>query len=475
MHRTTTTTSGHADQPHAVNPGRWRALGVLAVAQFMLILDITVVTVALPEIGGDLELSRAAVPWVITAYTLFFGGLMLFGGRAADLFGARRIATIGLTVFTVASLASGLATDATLLLGGRVGQGIGAALLSPAALSLITTTFTGAERNKALGVWGALGGTGAAFGVLVGGLLTAGPGWAWVFYVNVPIGVALLVAMHRVVPAGPRPQRRRIDLPGALAVTAATGSAIYGLINAGDGGWADTGTLVPLAAAGVLYGVFFAIERTVAEPLVRPDVLKRRPVVAAAFLMLVATGLLIGAFFLGSFYLQNVRHEGALATGLLFLPIAIGTIAGAHGAGHAIAHAGYRAVAATGLAIAAGGLAAPAVWTGTVALIAGVSVAAAGIGSVFVAASTTALTTVNHAEAGITSGIVNTFHELGSAVGVAVISSVAATSIASGGSDSSGFTAAFTFSAATAAVAALVALAVVPTGKPAPGTRVSAH
>lgn len=461
----------HPDHP---NPLRWRALGVLGVAQFMLILDVTVVAIALPDIGTQLQLSRAAVAWVVTAYTLLFGGLMLFGGRAADLFGARRVAAIGLTVFTAASLLSGLASDGATLLAGRVGQGIGAALLSPAALSILTTTFSGQERNKALGVWAALGGTGAAFGVLLGGALTAGPGWAWVFYVNVPVGLVLLAVFAKVVPASPG-QRGRIDIPGTITVTAATAAAIFGLINAGDDGWTDPATWVPLAAAVVLYAVFYTIERTVSAPLMRPEVLTRRPVVAGTFLMLVATALLIGSFFLGSFYLQQAQQFSALSAGLLFLPVALGTIVGAHLAGRAIGHLGYRPVAATGLAVAALGAGVPTVWSGTGAVVTGISVAATGIGAVFVAASTTALATVDHREAGLTSGIVNTFHELGATVGVAVISTIAAASIATAGADPDGFTNAFTFSAVTAAIAAVVAMLLVPAGKPPAGTHVGAH
>src|SRR6266542_3439864 len=179
------------------DPSRWRMLGLLAVAQFMLILDVTVVAIALPHIGTDLGMSRATLTWVVSAYTLMFGGLMLLGGRAADLFGARRVVLTGLLLFTAASLVSGLATGAGSLIGGRVAQGIGAALLSPAALSVITTMFHGAERNKARGVWAAHGGSGSAAGVLLGGVMTAGPGWQWIFYVNVPVGVLVFAALAR--------------------------------------------------------------------------------------------------------------------------------------------------------------------------------------------------------------------------------------------------------------------------------------
>lgn len=474
MHSQTPAHHPH-DLAEAADPRRWRALAVLAIAQFMLILDITVVTVALPDIGRELDLSRAATTWVVTAYTLLFGGLMIFGGRVADLLGARRMVTIGLTVFTGSSLLAGLAVNAPMLVGGRVGQGIGAALLSPAALSILTTIFQGAERNRALGVWGALGGTGAAAGVLAGGLLTAGPGWEWIFFVNVPVGIALLAAIPRAVPIRPAQPGHRIDWLGAVLATTAVGAAIYGLITAGDEGWADPLTLGSLAAALVLVAVFVAFERAAAEPLLDPRLLTRRPIAAGAVLMLVATGLLITAFFLGSFYLQQARGNSALITGLLFIPVALGTIVGAHNAGHVIGRFGYRPVAVAGLVIAAAGAAVPALWDGTTALIVGITVAAIGQGAAIVTATTTALANVDHAHAGVTSGLVNTFHEIGSALGVAVISTIAAVSLRTGGADTGGFTNAFTFSAVLALVVAAAAAMFVPAGKPPAGMRVSAH
>ncbi|WP_433714025.1 MFS transporter [Nocardia sp. CA-084685] len=470
-----TSAQHHHEVASPPDPRRWRALGVLAVAQFMLILDITVVTVALPDIGSDLALSRAATTWVITAYTLLFGGLMIFGGRAADLFGARRMAMIGLAVFTGSSLLAGFAVNAPLLIGGRIGQGIGAALLSPAAMSIVTTTFHGAERNKALGVWGALGGTGAAVGVLAGGLLTAGPGWEWIFFVNVPVGIMLLAAMTKVVPDQPAQRGRSIDVAGAMLVTAAAGAAIYGLINAGDDGWTDSATLVPLAAAVIVGTGFLAYQRRARDPLLDPRLLVRRPVAAGAVLMFVATGLLITGFFLGSFYLQQAQGNSALVTGLLFVPVALGTIIGAHNAGHFIGRLGYRLVGVLGLTVAAAGAAIPAVWHSTPALIIGLSVAAAGQGATIVTATTTALANVEHSQAGVTSGLVNTFHEVGAAFGVSVISTIAAVSLRTLGADPSGFTNAFITSALVAAVIAVAAAAFIPAGKPPAGMRVSAH
>jgi MFS family permease len=230
--------TGEAREPQEfADPRRWTALAVISTAQFMLILDLTVVNVALPDLGADLGLSRTAFTWAVSSYVLFFGGLLLLGGRFADVFGAHPVMLTGLVIFTLASLASGLAQNETLLIAGRIGQGVGAALLSPAALSTITTIFHGQERNKALSVWASLGGVGFTAGVLIGGILSSGPGWRWVFFINVPVGLVLLAAIRALVPPR-RPDRAagRIDALGAVTVTAATGSLIYGLINAGDQG-----------------------------------------------------------------------------------------------------------------------------------------------------------------------------------------------------------------------------------------------
>src|SRR5215204_2414263 len=321
-HHLTRYTDEPREPQESADPRRWKALAVLSLAQLMLILDLTVVNVALPNLGADLDLSRTPVTWAVSAYTLFFGGLMLLGGRFADVFGSRPVMLTGLVIFTLASLASGLAQNETVLLGGRVGQGTGAALLSPAALAAITGIFHGEERNKALSVWASLGGVGFTAGVLIGGILTSGPGWRWVFFINVPVGIALLVAIGALVPLRRRPDRAdgRLDVLGAVTVTVATGSFIYGMINAGDEGWADLGTLLPIAAAIVLYGVFVVVERTVRNPLMHPSLLSRRPIAAGAFLMLVASGVLIAGLFLGSQYLQHLRGRSALETGLFFLP-----------------------------------------------------------------------------------------------------------------------------------------------------------
>jgi EmrB/QacA subfamily drug resistance transporter len=454
----------------SADPRRWRALAVLSMAQFMLILDLTVVNVALPDLGADLDLSRTAFTWTVSAYVLVFGGLLLLGGRLADIFGTRPIILTGLVIFTLASLVTGLAQNQTVLLGGRVGQGAGAALLSPAALAAITNIFHGVERNKALSIWASLGGLGFTAGVLIGGILTAGPGWRWVFFINVPVGIVLLAAIRALVPVRRHPDRAaRLDVPGAVTVTAATGLLIYGMINAGDAGWADLGTLVPIAAAIVLYGVFVAVERTVRTPLMQLSLLSRRPIAAGAFLMLIAAGVLIADLFLGSQYLQHLRGLSALETGLFFLPPALALMIGAITAGRLVSHISTRPVAVIALILVAIG---NALLIGVSAdgnvyaeALPGVTVFALGGGPLFVCATTTALGRVSLHEAGLVSGIVNTFNQLGAAICVAVASTVAAAGLTSTPSIE-GFTDAYTVFTVVAAVAAVLSLRLVPSGTP---------
>jgi EmrB/QacA subfamily drug resistance transporter len=458
----------------APDPRRWQALILLSLAQFMVILDITVVNVALPSIAADLALDRAALTWVVTTYTLFFGGLLLLGGRLADLLGRRRTFLAGLGVFTAASLTAGLAGDGSVLIAARAAQGVGAALLSPAALSIITTTFHGSERRRALGAWAALAGAGAAVGVLVGGLLVSGPGWQWVFFVNVPVGVLVAAAVPMTVAPSPRQATARVDVPGALLVTAATGLLIYGLVQAGDRGWGAAGTLGPLAAGLALLGIFVVVERTVAAPLVDLRLLTTRPVVAGAGVMLAASGLLISGFFLNSLLLQRVMGLSALGTGLVFLPVAVATIIGAQAAAHLLGRLGGRPVAATGFALAAAGMALLAGVDAESAALTGVLpgfvLASAGLGMAFVTATTTALSRVDPQRAGLVSGVVTTAHELGAALGVAVASTIAGASVDGGSAATSavvaGFGDAFLAGAVLAGLAAVAATRLLPPGRP---------
>jgi EmrB/QacA subfamily drug resistance transporter len=463
-------TTTEAPQPAAAtHPDERRArtaLALLATAQLMLVLDVTVVNVALPDIGTDLHLTSGAVPWVMTSYTVLFGGLMLLGGRLADLFGSRRTTMVGLALFTASSLACALSDNTTLLLAGRASQGIAAAVMSPAALATALSLFDEHGRAKALGVWSALAGLGSVLGVILGGLLTGAAGWRWIFAINLPIGVALLVALPLVVPAAdaaaPVRKKTALDLPGAVLVTAGTGAAIYGLTRAGTHGWGAATTLLPLVGAVALWALFALVETRTRQPLLRLDLLTRRPVLAGAFLMLVATGLLVGSFFLGSFTLQHARGYGAVRVGLLFIPIAVAVGLGAHLAGRLLVLSNAKVVAAGGLALAAAGYGAAALWTASAVLVAGLSVGALGIGATFVTAFTAALTDVGDQERGLRSALVNTFHELGGAAGVAVLSSVVGTALVARGVTPDDFTGAFTTAALIAVGAVVVSLLVVP-------------
>lgn len=454
-------TTQDSDTARTARPRRWAALGLLAVAQFMLILDITVVTVAMPDLGADLAMGRAELTWVLSAYTLAFGGLMLLAGRVADLLGPRPLVLGGLALFTVASLSVGLASSGPMVIGGRVAQGVGAAMLSPAALSVVVRLFEGDERNRALAIWSSLGGVGAAAGVLLGGILTDGPGWEWAFFVNVPVGAALLVALTRVLPRmSPWVHGRRVDVVGAALVSAATLVAIYAFIGAGEHGWTSGATVGLLGAAALLYVGFVAWLTRAHEPLVDPQLLARRPVLAGTFVLFIATGLMVAALFFGTFYLQQSEGHGPLATGLLFLPVALATAAGAQAGGRLIGRAGARPLGVTGLLVAAAGLAVPAFELSTITTVVAVSVASAGLGALFVVAAATALSHVAPEEAGTASGVLSTSHELGSSLGAAVASGVVAAGLVAG--SPAGFERGYLVAALVAAVAAAVAAVLIP-------------
>jgi EmrB/QacA subfamily drug resistance transporter len=461
--------------PAASDPRRWWALVVLCLAQFMVILDITVVNVALPTIGADLHLDRTALTWVVTAYTLCFGGLMLLGGQLADTLGRRRTFLAGLGLFTAASLASALAQTGTVLVAARAAQGVGAALLSPAALAIITTIFQGPERNRALGIWAAIAGAGAAVGVLAGGLLVEYASWRWVFFINLPVGIVVATTVP-VVAAASRPTRpiHRMDLPGALTGTLATAAVIYGLVTAGSDGWGATATLRWLAIGLVLAGVFVAIERATRAPLVSLGLLGRRPLAAGQLVMLTTSGLLLATYFLASLYLQRLLGYTALDTGLVFLPAALATIAGSHLAAHAVNHLGPRPVAAAGFTLATAGALLlsrlPADAAVLVDLLPGLLLTTAGLGAGFVVATTTAMAHIDHDQAGLTSGLLNTGHELGASLGVALVSTIASASVATdplvGRPPVAGFDRAFLACAVVAAVAAVGSGWLLPPGRP---------
>lgn len=478
-HTERTDRADHEIESQQAGSSRWLTLTVLCLIQFILIIDITVVQIALPTIDADLSLGRDALTWVISTYTVCFGGLMVLGGRLADARGARRLLLVGLAIFTAASLLCGLSQNAALLLTGRAAQGVGAAVVSPAALSIIVRTFRGAERNRALAVWGTLGAAGIAVGVVLSGALTGGPGWRWVFFINVPIGVLVFAAVPFIVRRDRSRAQQPVDVPGGLIVTLATGLLVYGLIAAGDSGWATPRTLVPIAVALLLYLGFVSIENRVRVPLMRIETLTRRPVVAGTSVIMIATVLTISMFFLSSLYLQQTRSFTPLRTGLLFLPVAIATAAGAHLGAQLIARLGARTVAVLSFVVAAAGAA----LMMQVAvdgnpyrqLLPGFLLASFGIGPAFVAATSTALGNVPADEAGVASGIVNTFHELGGGVGVAVMSTVAAASISSPSPTAEGYQQAFLLCAVLAAVAAALALMLVPSGAPSNATAGHGH
>ena len=332
--------------------------------------------------------------------------------------------------------------------------------------------FHGPHRHRALAVWGAVGGTGAAAGVLVGGLLVSGPGWSWVFFVNVPIGVAVGVAVAVVVPRSPR-YPGRIDIPGALLLTGAAGALIHGLTRAGGAGWTSTGTWLPIAGAAGLAAAAVAVQRTARTPLVPATLLRRRPVLAGNAVMLAASGLLVAGFFLTSTLAQHVFGYSALRTGLLFLPVTVATVASAHAAAHGLRRFGARPVAFAAFAAAAAGFALLARVSAhddpVAAVLPGFVLAAAGLGAGFVTASTSVMTGVEGHQAGSASGVLNTGHELGAALGVAIASSIAAAGLTTGPAPAAvtGFTDAYTVAAVAAAVAALLLAAALPGGRPA--------
>lgn len=476
-----------ASQEPALPDGRgrrqpWTVLIVVSLAQIMVILDATVVNVALPSIVRSLAVSAGALQWVVTAYVLTSGGLVLLGGRATDVAGRRTVFLTGLTIFTAASVASGLAQNAGLLIGARAGQGVGAALLTPAALSIITTTYSGAQRARALGIWGAIGGAGAAAGVLAGGMLTTWLGWRAVFLINVPVGLAAGLASLRVVPRTRRgrPDIREFDLPGAALAVAGLVTLAYALAGAPAHGWASARTALLLALAAALLAAFAAAERLAQRagrrPLLPPQVWRNRPLLAGVLVMFAATGLLVATFFLNTLYLQEVQHASALRVGLEFLPLALIIGLGAHAGSRLLARAGSRVVMVAGLVLMAGGallLTGLSPGSGYVTgLMPGLLTTGLGAGLVLPATAITGLSQVTEEQAGVSSGLMSTGHEIGGAFGVAVFSAVAV--VVSGGI-AAGYRHGFYVAAAVAAGLALLAMVTVPVVRPAAGQRVSVH
>jgi EmrB/QacA subfamily drug resistance transporter len=443
-------------------------LPTLLVAQLMVILDITAVNIALPSLAGDLDMGGSDISWTITSYSLIFGSLLLFGGRAADLLGRRRMFLTGLAIFTASSLASAAAPTADALFAARAGQGLGAALLSPAALAIIMTAFTGQQRAKALAAWGAVGGAGAAIGVLVGGVLTDIADWRMIFYVNLPVAVALAIAAVKVIPADARtPRWKGLDLRGALLATTSLGAIVFAITQAEDVGWASAQTLVIILAGLAGLAGFAALETRTDTPLLRVDRLVDRAVGGGTLLMLATTGLMFGLFLLSSLYLQNVLGMGPLATGLAFLPLALAAGVGAHAAGHVVATHGVRGPLVVAFLITAAGMAllAHIGESGSYVrdVLPGMLVAGVGLGVAVVSVSIAVLTGAREEETGMISGLNSTSHEIGGTIGIAVFSTIAVGSGALAGPQAaSGIADAFIAAALLASVAGVVALVVLP-------------
>jgi EmrB/QacA subfamily drug resistance transporter len=458
------------------------ALLLLCAVQFMVVLDIAIVNVALPTIKTALAFKETDLQWVINAYTLTFGGLLLLGGRAADLLGRRRMFLAGLVLFSGASLVCGLSTSETMLIAARAVQGVGAAIISPAALSILMTTFQeGAERNKALGIWGAIAGTGGAAGVLLGGVLTDQLNWSWIFYINVPVG-ALVIALgprylrESRVDAG----RRSFDLVGAVLVTSGLSLLVYALVQTVDHSWTAPRTIAMFIGAAALLGGFVATEARSAAPLMPLRIFRNRSLAGANVVGLMLGASIFSMFFLLTLYMQQVLHYSALKTGVGYLLVS-GVIIVSAGASQALVNRiGVRTVLATGMALTAVGL----VYFSQVSvggsylvdLAPGFILTGVGLGFSFVPVTIAALVGVEMAEAGIASGIINTSQQVGGALGTAILSTVAFTRVSDYlqshapsqtvllHADVDGFGVAFLVGAALAGLGLLATLTMIPGG-----------
>jgi EmrB/QacA subfamily drug resistance transporter len=455
--------------PAIRDPRRWWALALLCSAYFMVILDVSIVNVALPSIQSDLHFSQGDLQWVLSAYALTFGGFLLLGGRTADLLGRRRVFMGGLALFTVASLVCGLSTSEGMLIGARAVQGLGAAILSPSALSIITTTFDeGAERNKALGIWGAMGGSGAAVGVLLGGVLTKFLGWEWIFFVNVPIGTAAFLLTRKVV----RESRagdavRHFDAIGAVLITSALSLLVYALTQANRVGWTSARTIGILVASAVLHTAFIAVEHRSRAPLVPLGIFARlRTLTGANVVSFFIGGLTFAMFFMLSLYMQQVLGLSALQTGAGYLAVALTAIASSGVAQALVTKAGVKPVMVVGVVLMGLGN----LWFTQVSadgsylvdLLPGFFAIGIGLGFSFVPLSIAALAGVAPHEAGLASGLFNTSQQIGGALGVAVFSTVStnrtSTLLKEGESQAAALTGGFTLAFWVAVGFAVVAL-----------------
>ena len=450
---------------------RWLALGLLACAQFVVVLDASIVNVALPSMGRDLDIANQDLSWVINAYVLVFGGFLLLGGRLADLLGRRRMFMVGLIVFGIASLLGGLSSNPGQLYAARALQGLGGALLSPAALSIVTNLFKeGAERNKALGVWGAVAGSGGAVGVLLGGVLTEFAGWEWVLFVNVPIVAAVAAAAPRLVPESRNEGRKVFDVAGAVTITVGLSMLVYALVDANDAGWGSTQTIGLLAGSLVLLVLFVMIERRRKDPLVPlPGVFRIRTVLGANVNAILIAASLFSMFFFVTLYMQRVLGFEPLEAGLAYLPLSAGIIISAGVASQLVTRVGYKPTLVSGMVLVAIGL----FWFSRISpdgtYVADVLfpsiVAAVGMGLAFVPVTIAAVSGVQPHEAGLASGLINTSQQIGGALGLAILTvfwTNRSADVAATGADpqtilTEGFQNAFVAGAVLALVGAVVA------------------
>jgi EmrB/QacA subfamily drug resistance transporter len=453
---------------------KWLALALLLGVQFMVVLDIAIVNVALPSIQNDLGFSERNLQWVVSAYALLFGGLLLLGGRVADLLGRRRLFIGGLVVFTLASLASGLAWSEAVLIGARAFQGFGAALITPAALSILTTTFPeGKERNAALGAWGAVGAFGAVAGVLLGGVLTSALSWHWIFYVNVPVGLLGLALAPFVLTESRDAQAKSYDVPGAALVTGGLVTLVYAITQANNYGWSSLATIGLFTASIALLAAFVVWEQRTAEPLMRFGILRLRTVSGANVAGLVLGTALFGMFLMLTLYMQQVLHYSAMKTGVAYLAVAATAIVWSAVAAQLVTRVGVKPVLVAGMtALSAGLLYFTQVSVGGTYLgdlLPGFLLISVGIGFSFVPISIAALAGVQPAEAGLASGLINTSQQIGGALGIAALTSIATsttnTKVSSGTqlpvALTDGFQSAFYGAAGVAIIGILVALFVV--------------
>jgi EmrB/QacA subfamily drug resistance transporter len=415
------------------HPGRWAALALVVAAQFMVVLDVSIVNVALATIKSDLHFSQASLQWVISAYAIVFGGFLLLGGRLADLLGRRRIFVIGVALFTLSSVLCGLAWTSGSLVAFRGIEGIGGALFAPAGLSLLMTTFReGRDRNVALGLWGAASGSGAAVGVLLGGVLTSYLSWPWIFYINVPVGLAIVALSPRyLAESRPLVEHRHFDFAGATSITGSLMVLVYALTRATQDGWGTATTALLLTASALLGAAFFAIQQRAAFPLLPLRVFRGNRLATATLITAILASIAFSQFFLLTLYLQQVLDYSAAQTGLAFLAIALGVAAMSNVAQGLVTRFGPRRVLVSGLLLAAASEALlirlPVHGDYVTDLLPSFLLIGIGMGAAFVAVTIAALQGVPATDAGIASGLVNTSRQVGGAIGLAVVTTIATT------------------------------------------------